>query len=58
MDKKNRHDPNLQNIPIRTPEGKSIRDAFALRDDYWYPPSADYTQIELRILEHLMKEQN
>jgi DNA polymerase-1 len=46
-------DPNLQNIPIRTREGREIRAAFLPRDDGWRFVSADYSQIELRILAHL-----
>jgi len=45
-------DPNLQNIPIRTEEGRRIRKAF-IAPDYWSVMAADYSQIELRIMAHL-----
>lgn len=44
-------DPNLQNIPVKTPEGKLIRKAFVPSFDYLV--SFDYSQIELRVLAHL-----
>jgi DNA polymerase-1 len=49
--------PNLQNIPIRTERGQQIRKAFVARDDNHVLLSADYSQIELRIVAELSKEE-
>ncbi|HVE99494.1 MAG TPA: DNA polymerase I [Mycobacteriales bacterium] len=46
-------DPNLQNIPIRTAEGREIRQAFVVGDGFESLMTADYSQIEMRILAHL-----
>jgi len=49
-------DPNLQNIPIRSKEGKKIREAFKPQKSDWSFLSADYSQIELRLLAHLSED--
>ncbi|GAA3170474.1 DNA polymerase I [Blastococcus jejuensis] len=46
-------DPNLQNIPIRTAEGRRIRQAFVVGQGYESLMTADYSQIEMRIMAHL-----
>ena len=50
-------DPNLQNIPIRTEEGRRIRKAFVAPNG-WSVMAADYSQIELRIMAHLSADQS
>jgi DNA polymerase-1 len=49
-------DPNLQNIPIRTAEGRRIRRAFTVGDDFETLLTADYSQIEMRIMAHLSRD--
>ena len=49
-------DPNLQNVPIRTEEGRSIRRAFKVGDGFESLMSADYSQIEMRIMAHLSED--
>ena len=50
--------PNLQNIPIRTDSGKEIRKAFVPRNKDFFLMAADYSQIELRVIAALSKEDN
>lgn len=50
------HNPNLQNIPVRTESGKKIRSAFKPQLAGWSFLSADYSQIELRLLAHLSED--
>ncbi|MBR2733451.1 MAG: DNA polymerase I [Selenomonadaceae bacterium] len=51
-------DPNLQNIPVRTDEGRTIRALFEAGDGYDCILSADYSQIELRLLAHMSGDKN
>ncbi|SED21068.1 DNA polymerase I [Amycolatopsis tolypomycina] len=50
-------EPNLQNIPVRTEEGRRIRDAFVVGEGYTELMTADYSQIEMRIMAHLSKDE-
>lgn len=52
------NNPNLQNIPIRTERGREVRKAFIPRDENHILLAADYSQIELRIIASLSKEEN
>jgi DNA polymerase-1 len=49
-------DPNLQNIPIRTAEGREIRQAFVVGEGFESLMTADYSQIEMRIMAHLSRD--
>ncbi|MGE4368347.1 MAG: DNA polymerase I [Burkholderiaceae bacterium] len=49
-------DPNLQNIPVRTPEGRRVREAFVATNGLIV--SADYSQIELRVMAHVSEDAN
>jgi DNA polymerase-1 len=51
------NDPNLQNIPVRTPEGRRIREAFVAPKEHVIV-SADYSQVELRIMAHISGDEN
>ncbi|MGV0814805.1 DNA polymerase I [Mycolicibacterium boenickei] len=50
-------EPNLQNIPIRTEAGRRIRDAFVVGEGYAELMTADYSQIEMRIMAHLSRDE-
>ena len=50
------NDPNIQNIPVRTELGNRVRKAFVAHDPDWQLFSADYSQIELRILAHISQD--
>ena len=49
-------EPNLQNIPVRTEEGRRIREAFVVGEGYESLMTADYSQIEMRIMAHLSED--
>ncbi|MDQ6851019.1 MAG: DNA polymerase I [Actinomycetota bacterium] len=49
-------DPNLQNIPVRTAEGRRIRETFIVGDGFESLMTADYSQIEMRIMAHLSRD--
>src|SRR5699024_7950255 len=49
-------DPNLQNIPVRTESGRTIRSAFIVGEGYETLLTADYSQIEMRVMAHLSQD--
>ncbi len=49
-------DPNLQNIPVRTEEGRRIREGFVVGDGFECLMTADYSQVEMRIMAHLSED--
>ncbi|MEM9992484.1 MAG: DNA polymerase, partial [Bacteroidota bacterium] len=51
------NNPNLQNIPIKTPQGRRVREAFIPRDEQHILLAADYSQIELRLVAELSKDE-
>ncbi|ONK15137.1 DNA polymerase I [Streptomyces sp. MP131-18] len=51
-------DPNLQNIPVRTDEGRAIRRGFVVGEGYEALLTADYSQIELRVMAHLSQDED
>ncbi|MYV47666.1 DNA polymerase I [Streptomyces sp. SID2888] len=50
-------DPNLQNIPVRTDEGRAIRRGFVVGEGFEFLMTADYSQIELRVMAHLSEDE-
>jgi DNA polymerase-1 len=50
-------DPNLQNVPVRTDEGRAIRRGFVVGEGYETLLTADYSQIELRVMAHLSQDE-
>lgn len=50
--------PNLQNIPIRTEEGRQIRKAFTANHEGWKIFASDYSQIELRVMAHISRDEH
>ena len=51
-------EPNLQNIPVRTEEGRKIRQAFVPRKEGWKIFASDYSQIELRVMAHISNDEH
>ncbi len=51
-------DPNLQNIPIRLEEGRKIRQVFVPSEPGWVMFAADYSQVELRVLAHMARDES